>query len=130
VTIFCYFHIFSNKFFYIQKLNALDGFVDYKKDHYAEGVRTPSPSVNFVFGNTHLIPFGASCILWGPPKGGKSLISNFMVGQLHKDDPEALAIKFNTELREHLQMTERSMKMFGIDPDRYAARNTNKPAEK
>jgi KaiC/GvpD/RAD55 family RecA-like ATPase len=114
---------------YVQILNKMDGFVDHQKDYYQEGVRTPSSSVNFVFGNTHLIPFGASCILWGPPKGGKSLISSFMIGQLHKDYPDAIAIKINTELREHFQMTPRSMKMFGIDPERYAARNTNKPEE-
>jgi hypothetical protein len=28
-----------------------------KIDPYSEGVRTHSPSVNFIFGNTHLIPF-------------------------------------------------------------------------
>jgi KaiC/GvpD/RAD55 family RecA-like ATPase len=114
---------------YVKMLNEMSGFVDHQKDYFVEGVRTPSSSVNFVFGNTHLIPFGASCILWGPPKGGKSLISSFMIGQLHKDYPDAIAIKINTELREHFQMTPRSMKMFGIDPDRYAARNTGKAEE-
>lgn len=99
------------------------------KNVYAEGVRSPSPSVNFVFGNTHLAPFGSSVIFWGPPKGGKSLICNFMIGQLHKDYPDAIAIKFNTELREKFQLTERSLKMFGIDPKRYYPKDTNVPAD-
>ncbi len=92
---------------------------------FAEGIRSPSPSTNFIFGNTHLIPFGASTIFWGPPKGGKSLICNFMIGQLHKDYPDAIAIKFNTEMREKFQMTKHSFKLFGIDPARYYGIDTN-----
>jgi hypothetical protein len=99
------------------------------RDPYADGVRSPSPSVNFIFGNTHLIPFGTSVIFWGPPKGGKSLICNFMIGQLHKDYPDAIAIKFNSEMREKYQMTKQSMKLFGIDPKRYYPRDTNRPEE-
>lgn len=113
----------------MQMLQKVDGTVDHTKNYYLNGVRSPSPSVNFIFGNTHLVPEGASVILWGPPKGGKSLIANFMIGQVHADYPDAIVCKFNTEIREHLQMTQRSMKMFGIDPSRYWARNTNKVEE-
>jgi len=113
----------------MKKLSEVDGYVDHDKNHYLDGVSSPSPSINFIFGNTHLIPWGASAIFWGPPKGGKSLLCNFMAGEVHKKYPDAIVLKFNTELREHFQMTPRSMRMFGIDPARYWARNTNKAAE-
>jgi KaiC/GvpD/RAD55 family RecA-like ATPase len=110
--------------------DEIPGFINVEDESpYLRGIRSPSPSVNFIFGNTHLIPEGASAIFYGPSKSGKSLLANFCVGQLHRDDPEAIAIKFETELREKFQMTPRSMKMFGIDSDRYRCRMTNKPNE-
>jgi hypothetical protein len=109
---------------WMQEFDKVEGFVDYTQDAFMEGARSPSPSVNFIFGNTHLIPWGASVIFWGPPKGGKSLICNLIAGQVHKDYPEALVLKFNSEMREKFQMTERSLRMFGIDPDRYRARDS------
>ena len=114
---------------WMAKFDELDGFVSEIKDPYAEGIRSSSPSVNFIFGNTHLIPRGAAVIFWGPPKGGKSLICNDIIGRLHQDDPEALVFKFDTEFREKYQMTERAIKMWGIDPERYRCRSTNKPEE-
>jgi hypothetical protein len=68
-------------------------------------------------------------VLYGPPKGGKSVICNAMAGQLHRDDPEAVVIKFNTEYREEGQLTDEQQKMWGIDPDRYIAYETNRPDE-
>lgn len=112
----------------LDKLRKLSGAVDYTYDWFAEGIRTPMPSVNAIFGNTHLLPFGYSCILWGPPKGGKSLICNTMIGQLHKDYPDAVVIKFNTELREEGQLTPRQAKIWGIDMERYIPYNTNRSA--
>lgn len=113
---------------WMSMLDELPGAVDLSVDPYKEGIRSPSPSVNFIFGRTHLIPFGSSVIFWGPPKGGKSLICNLIVGQLHKDYPDAIALKYNTELREHFQM-DRGGGLFGIDPTRYRGFNTNRPEE-
>jgi len=59
----------------------------------------PSPSLGYVFAKTHGLPKGFTVTLFGPPGGGKSLISAAITGQLHKDDPESLAVKFNTEMR-------------------------------
>ncbi len=114
---------------WLSMLESLPGAVDLKKDIFAEGVRTPSPSVNFIFGNTHLVPFGSSVIFWGPPKGGKSLICSMMIGQLHKDYPDAIAVKYNTELRESFQMTPLQMRNLGIDTERYQSYDTNMPEE-
>lgn len=114
---------------WLSALDEMPGVAKLDTDPYAAGVRSPSPSVNFIFGNTHLIPWGASTIFWGPPKGGKSLICNLMIGQLHRDYPEAIAIKYNTELREAYQMTDKSFNLFGIDRNRYRGFDTNRPAE-
>jgi hypothetical protein len=93
------------------------------------GVRHPSPSFNWIFGNTNLAPFGSSIILWGGSKSGKSIILNGLIGQLHKDYDDAVAIKYNTEFREKIQTTALQKKIWGIDPKRYAAYETNRPEE-
>lgn len=93
------------------------------------GVRHPSPSFNWIFGNSNLIPFGSSVILWGGSKSGKSIICNGLIGQLHRDYPDAVAIKYNTEFREKIQTTALQKKIWGIDSKRYAAYETNKPEE-
>lgn len=115
----------SNK--WLGRLQKLEGAVVGQYDVFSNGVRSPSPSVNFIFGNTQLLPFGYTAIFWGPPKGGKSILCNAIVGQLHKDYPNAIAIKFNTEMREEGQMNERVAKEFGIDLERYQGINTNRP---
>lgn len=96
---------------------------------FAYVLRTPSPSVNFTFGKTWGLPFGYSMVLYGPPKAGKSVLCNAFIGQLHRDDPEAIALKFNTEMREEGQLTPEQANNWGIDPDRYQAYNTNVPSE-
>jgi hypothetical protein len=86
------------------------------------------PSVNWSFampGNG--MPFGYSMILYGPPKGGKSFLINAMIGQLHKDDPEAIAITYNTELRGQIQTNANQLALWGIDPDRFQVYDTNAP---
>lgn len=114
---------------HLKKLQELPGAVVGEHDIFAFGIRTPSPSVNFIFGNTHLLPFGYSAIFWGPPKGGKTVLCNSIIGQLHKDDPEALAIKFNTEMRERGQLNPNEAGKWGIDLDRYLCFDTNLPEE-
>lgn len=112
---------------WMKMLHSMEGAVDKAYDPFATVLRSPSPSVNFTFGNTHGFPLGFTSIFFGPPAGGKSLLANAFIGQMHKDDSEALAIKFNTEEREEIQSTPKMRRIWGIDDDRYEAFNVNKP---
>ena len=114
---------------WMSKLMSLDGAVQSGKNVHDYVIRSPSPSLNATFGNAHGLPAGCGLILFGPPKGGKSLVCNAMIGQLHRDDPEAVAVKFNTEFRETGQLTPDQMAVWGIDPDRYVAYESNNPVE-
>ena len=111
------------------KLLKLNGAATNKNNPFLSGVGTPSPSLNFTFGKTHILPFGYSLVLFGAYKSGKSLISHLMVGQLHKDDPTAVAIKFDTEYRADGQLTNEDMVKFGIDSERLVVFNTNQPSQ-
>lgn len=108
---------------WMDRLAKLDGAVNREYDPFLHTVQFPSPSMNFVFGNTWGLPKGFSAVLFGPPKGGKSLAANVLIGQLHKDDPDAIAVKFNTEMREEGQFSP----AWGIDMDRYVCYNVNTP---
>lgn len=112
---------------WMAKLAKIEGAVVERKNPHNFVIRTHSPSVNFTFGNGWGLPLGYSLVLYGPPKGGKSLLCNSMIGQLHKDDPEAIAVKFNTEMREAGQLGTDEMAMWGIDPDRYMGYDVNTP---
>lgn len=113
---------------WMAELAEMEGAViDNGFDPYASGVRSSSPSLNFIFGKTHRIPAGYTCVFWGPPKGGKSLVCHDIIGQMHRDDPEGIAVKYDVELRERVQMTAASKRMFGIDPSRYIAYSVNQP---
>jgi hypothetical protein len=84
--------------------------------------------MNWAFGTEgNGMPLGTSMILWGPPKGGKSIVCNAIIGQLHKDDPEAYTISYNTELRGQFQTGEQQMKVWGIDPERHITFDVNSP---
>jgi hypothetical protein len=52
-----------------------------------------------------------------------------MIGQMHRDYPEAVAIKFNTEMREKIQLTKAQKTIWGIDDSRYVAYEVNTPEE-
>ena len=115
---------------FMSKLMKMDGAVkiDENYDPFLNVIRTPSPAMNWAFGVAgHGLPLGTSMILWGPPKGGKSIICNAMIGQLHKDDPKAFTMTFNTELRGQLQAGKQQMKVWGIDPDRHITFDVNQP---
>lgn len=109
------------------KLLKLDGAVQSEYDPFTQVLKTSSPSVNFCFGNTWGLPLGYTLALYGPPKGGKSLLINSMIGQMHRDYPEAVAIKFNTEMRELVQLTPAQRQIWGIDSERYIAFEVNTP---
>jgi hypothetical protein len=112
---------------WMKALNKLEGAVAKDVNPFARVLRTPSPSVNFTFGNTHGLPLGYTLIMFGPPAGGKSILLNSMIGQLHKDDVDGIAVKFNTELREEAQGTKNWRTIHGIDDDRYVAYDVNSP---
>lgn len=109
----------------MKMLSKMDGAVDEEYDPYAEGnfIRTVSPSLNYIFSKSPGFPFGEFMLLWGPPKSGKSIISNAMVGGLHKQDPEAWAIRFDTEMRS----VGKEEYYWGIDQSRFKAFNVNEP---
>ncbi len=102
-----------------KKLKTLEHAAKAKYDPFSRVIRTPSPTVNLIFGRTHGLPLGYSVLLWGPPGGGKSLLCNATVGQLHRDDPEGIVVKFDTEYRDEGQMTVETAEAFGVDLDRY-----------
>ena len=110
-------------------MKKIEGAVTGRFDPYARVIRTPSPSANFIFGKTHGLPLGYSMLLWGPPGGGKSLYSNVTTGQLHRDDPEGIVVKIDTEWRDQGQMTPESAAAYGVDLERYVVFQVNKPDE-
>lgn len=112
---------------WMAKLSKIDGAVTDRRSIHSQIIDTPSPSVNSIFGNSHGIPLGYTAVLYGAPKSGKSLLSTMMIGRLHNADPEAVAIRFSTELRDRAQLDENQMKLWGIDPERYMGIETNTP---
>lgn len=111
------------------KLCELEGAVNEYPNPHLDVIRSGSPSLNFTYGHGWGLPAGLSLLLWGPQKGGKTLVSNSMIGQLHADDPEAYAIKFNTERREIFTLTPQQMANWGIDRERYRAFEGNRPGD-
>jgi hypothetical protein len=114
------------------KLDEMEGFVDINAGEEAvmNCLRTPSPSVNWAFAQPGFgLPYGCGLLLYGPPKGGKSVLVNGIVGQVHQDDPDAYVLKYDSELRFKFQCTPTTMKKFNIDPKRYKGRDTNIPKE-
>lgn len=114
---------------YMAKLKKLEGAVVGDYDPRKFCLRSQMPSVNWTYNcEGGGIPFGFSTILYGPPKGGKTLIANTMIGWLHQAFPESIAVVYNTELRSRLQNNEASLKIWGIDPERYMSFDVNSPA--
>lgn len=109
------------------KLFKLDGYVNREYDPYQHVIEPSSPSLGYTFDNTWGLPYGYTLLLWGEQKGGKSLIARMMAGDVHRQDPNAVVLYYNTECREELQATPKSLQTFGIDLNRYAAYNSNDP---
>jgi hypothetical protein len=112
---------------WLAKLQKLDGAVVDEYNPFAHVIQGPSPSANFTYGGGWGLPLGFTQIAFGPPKGGKTVYAHGLIGQLHKDDPEAFAIKFDTELRELGQMTPEQAQLWGIDRKRYVPYSVNSP---
>jgi len=112
-----------------ERLLKLSGAVTEAVNIHANVIDSPSPSLNSTFGNGHGLPRGYSLLLYGPPRGGKSIICNAMAGKLHSDNPESFVVKFNTEFREKGQTDKSQQKVWGIDPDRLISYEVNQPDE-
>ena len=112
---------------FMEKLLKLEGAVTDSRNPHLNVIGSPSPSLNFTFGNGQGLPRGYSMLLYGPPRGGKSIICNAMAGQLQKDNPEAWVVKFNTEFREGGQTDDSQKTIYGIDSERYIGYEVNQP---
>ena len=106
----------SKKF--LDKLSDLEGAVNEITDPFENVLRTSSPCVNYLFGNTQGLPFGYTTILYGPQEGGKSVLSKMFIGGLHQSDPEAIALLYDAEFRAPVQLTARDYAKFGVDNKR------------
>lgn len=110
------------------EFSKMEGAVTEHINPFNSGVHSTSPSADFIYGNgTWLLPFGYSEVLYGPPKGGKSVFVKMKIGQLHMDDPEAIAVVFDTEYRWAGQLTPEKAKMYGIDMKRCWVFKGNNP---
>lgn len=94
---------------------------------FAHVIRYSSPGLNWLFGNTHGLPLGKKMAIWGPDKAGKTATCMDLIGQIHKDDPEAIVIRYDTERRDDVQATDAMIQAFGIDKGRYMPIMTNEP---
>lgn len=110
---------------WFKQLDKMEGIVDKDYNPFAKEniLQFPTPSLNWIFGKGQGLPYGYGMLAYGPPKSGKSLISNLAIGGLHAQDPNAIAIKFNTEMREAGQMED----YWGVDQSRYRAFDVNEP---
>lgn len=110
---------------WMKMMSKMEGSVDREYDPYLleNTIQTASPSLNWTFSKSAGLPFMEFLLLWGPPKAGKSIVSDAFVAGLHAKDPEAMAIKFDTEMRTvgHIEP------FWGIDENRYQVFNANEP---
>ncbi len=116
----------SNK--WTKGLRQYDDVVKYEYDSYAKEncIYSPSPYFNWIFANkSNGIPKNSSVLFFSENKSGKSLSIYAIIAQMQKDDPEGIAIIFNTELRGQLQHEA----IAGIDKDRLVIYDTNDPVE-
>jgi RecA/RadA recombinase len=114
----------------------IDWFAELSKDDHAvveydnpftKIIDSPSPSVNFIFGNSWGLPRGYTAAFFGPPKGGKTLLTNAIIGQTHRNDPTAWVVKYNSEEREKVQFPPKQQALYGVDRKRYMCYETNQP---
>lgn len=89
-------------------------------------LKSPSPAFNYIFGKAQGLKAGYSALIYGPPKSGKTLFSMALAGALHREDPEAIVLHFDTEMRKTVPTWA---KVFGIDTDRIISYATNDPKE-
>lgn len=111
----------------MKRLLKLDAKIVGTTNPYLTVIPTGSPSVNWTFGKGHGLPQGYTLAVYGGPKGGKSFLVNSMIGHLHETDPDAIALRFDTEYRDEVQLTPEAIKAHKIDPMRLASFPENNP---
>ena len=113
----------------IAKLKKINGAVQERFDPWAPDnlIYSPSPGFNWLYGHNHGLPKGFSTLLWGEAKSGKSLITYSIGGAIHQSDPEAIIVKFDTEMRDMGQLTPEMAAVFGIDLNRWIVISKNDP---
>lgn len=112
---------------FLDKLGDLEGAVNEMTDPFSNVLRTASPGVNYLFGNTEGLPYGYSAILYGPQEGGKSVLSKMFMGGLHQSDPNGIALLYDAEFRASVQLGTKDYGKFGIDPKRVKVIQNNSP---
>lgn len=112
---------------WMNRLLKAEGAVRRDYNPFMHGLRFSSPGMNFIFGNTHCLPLGYILCAWGPPKSGKTVAWYDLVGQMHRDDPDGHALRFDCEFKEEGQLTDQKARSYGIDFKRYQCIMTNQP---
>lgn len=109
----------------MKQLNKMEGAVDREYNPYEPGnfIQVRSPSVNWIYSKCPGLPFGDFLLLWGPPKSGKSVLTNEYIAAVHAMDPTYEVIKFDTEMREAGHVDN----FWGIDEERLTVFNVNEP---
>lgn len=114
---------------WMTKMAKWDGAVTKRYDVHSTVIQTKSPSLNFIYGNGWGLPRGFSAIIYGPPKSGKSVIGYTMAAESQAAYPESWVIRFDTEYRDHGQLTPKMAAAYGIDMNRYMAIESNYPKD-
>lgn len=110
-------------------LKKQESAVDYEtlpKQRSEHVLQSPSPAINYLFGKKQGILPGYTAMIHGPPKSGKSLFALAFAGQLHRDDPDAIILHFDTEYR---KTVDTWAGVFGIDMNRIQSYATNDPTQ-
>ncbi|HBI01191.1 MAG TPA: hypothetical protein DDY18_06160 [Flavobacterium sp.] len=110
---------------WMKELNRMEGAVDREYNPYLleNTIQTVSPSLNWTFSKSAGLSFMEFLLLWGQPKAGKSIVSDAFVSALHAKDKDAMAMKFDTEMRE----MGHKEPFWNIDEERYPVFNANEP---
>jgi RecA/RadA recombinase len=96
-------------------------------DRPSEVIKFTSPGLNFLFGPYGGVPLGFTACFWGGIRGGKTSIIYDAISNLHKNDPTAAAILFDTEMRSGIQNGGSASR--NIDPERLLVKQTNSPMD-
>lgn len=83
-----------------------------------------SPSFNYALGGKGFV-YGRVPVFYGPESSGKSLMALMMIAEMHRQDPEGLAIYITSE---YDFSEERALNM-GVDLNRTLIRKTNIPEQ-
>lgn len=113
---------------WLSDLKKLDSAVNFDYDSYAPEncVYSPSPYLNWLTANkANAFPKNSSILFFSEPKSGKSFLCLSMIAEMHKRDPEGIAVYVSTEHRAQLQ----AVNFPGIDVDRVLLIDSDDPAE-